>query len=68
MFSENYERIKKMPSLSGFNRGEVVKFSYGSPGTRSKLWARVCRFAQADDCINKFDPMTEEVKSTDFYG
>lgn len=31
-----------------------VYFSYGKPGTRSKLYARVCQYAKdKDSCINK---------------
>ncbi len=29
-----------------------VLFSYGSPGTREKLWQRVCQYVQKSDCIN----------------
>jgi hypothetical protein len=30
-----------------------VLFSTGAPGTRSDLWARVCRYANRPGCINK---------------
>lgn len=47
--------------------GAKVIFSTGPSGTRSRLWARVCQFAKNPDCINNFDPMTENVKSEDYY-
>lgn len=49
---------------------DVVLFSYGKPGSRSKLYARVCQFALArgaTDCINNFDPKTEPIKESDYY-
>lgn len=30
-----------------------VLFSYGEPGTRSRLYARVCQYAKKEGCINK---------------
>ncbi|MDI9406818.1 MAG: hypothetical protein QM522_08955 [Chitinophagaceae bacterium] len=39
--------------------GDLVHFSRGGPGTRAKLWARVCQFlkddAQRAQCLNQ-DP------------
>jgi hypothetical protein len=36
--------------------GDRVIFSYGPPGTRSKLWSRVCKFVgDRPGCINQ-DP------------
>ena len=39
---------------------DLVHFSHGGPGTRSKLWARVCQFLNSDDkkrlCLNQ-DPI-----------
>ncbi|MBD2576228.1 hypothetical protein [Oscillatoria sp. FACHB-1406] len=34
---------------------DLVHFSNGSPGTRARLYARVCQFAAQQGCINK-DP------------
>lgn len=38
---------------------DLVHFSHGGAGTRSKLWARVCQFLNSDDkkrlCLNQ-DP------------
>lgn len=34
--------------------GDRVLFSYGSPGTRARLWSRVCKFvADRGGCINQ---------------
>jgi hypothetical protein len=35
--------------------GDVVHFSNGSPGTRARLYARVCQYAKQGGCINQ-DP------------
>lgn len=38
--------------------GDRVIFSYGPPGTRSRLWSRVCQFVgDRAGCINQ-DPKT----------
>lgn len=34
---------------------DVVQFSNGSPGSRSRLYARVCQYAKQRGCINQ-DP------------
>jgi hypothetical protein len=33
--------------------GDRVLFSVGPPGTRVKLYARVCRYVEKPGCINK---------------
>lgn len=51
--------------------GDIVHFSYGKPGSRSRLYARVCQFALkrgATDCANQFDPEKETIKESDYYG
>lgn len=51
--------------------GETVHFSYGKNGSRSRLYARVCQFALkrgAADCANQFNPETETIKQSDYYG
>jgi hypothetical protein len=36
---------------------DLVHFSHGTPGTRAKLWARVCQYLRDDDkqrqCLNQ---------------
>lgn len=39
--------------------GDRVLFSHGEPGTRSRLYARVCRFTKKDGCINGPQDYTE---------
>lgn len=35
--------------------GDEVQFSTGAPGTRARLYARVCQYTSNADCINR-DP------------
>jgi len=44
-----------------------VNFSYGKPGTRSRLWARVCRFTKSPDCINQDEGKIGDIKDSDYY-
>lgn len=39
--------------MTGIVGGDRVMFSAGPPGTRSKLYARVCRYVDKAGCINK---------------
>lgn len=32
---------------------DVVHFSFGKPGTRERLYARVCQYAKKQGCINQ---------------
>lgn len=36
-------------------QGDRVYFSYGPPGTRLKLWQRVCQHVDKAGCINRRD-------------
>jgi len=45
---------------------DVVHFSYGNPGTRQRLHARVCQFAKKEGCINRVITRQELVEE-DFY-
>ena len=45
-----------------------VNFSFGKSGTREKLWARVCRYAKTDGCINLKREELGEIKDSDYYG
>ena len=47
--------------------GSKVLFSAGEPGTRSRLWARVCNFVQSPDCINQDEEAIGVVESNDYY-
>lgn len=58
--------------IQGMTGGQdLVHFSMGAPGTRAKLWARVCQYLrspeQCGQCLNQ-DPGTRgSVTSTDYY-
>jgi hypothetical protein len=45
---------------------DVVHFSYGKPGTRQRLHARVCQYAKKEGCINR-GITRQELVETDFY-
>ena len=44
-----------------------VLFSAGQPGTRARLWARVCQYVKSPDCINQDDSKIGDVASNDYY-
>lgn len=45
--------------------GEVL-FSVGKPGTKERLYARVCQFSKKPDCINNGE--LKEITDEDKYG
>jgi hypothetical protein len=48
---------------------DQVVFSQGAPGSRAKLWARVCQFVKEPQrCINQEASLRGEVAAEDFYG
>lgn len=51
--------------------GDLVYFSQGAPGTRAKLWARVCQYLrtpeQCAQCINQDLTLRGELTSGDYY-
>lgn len=47
--------------------GDQVIFSSGPPGTRAKLWARVCQYVHKHDCINQNPDSVGNVKPEDYY-
>ncbi|NEP15572.1 MAG: hypothetical protein F6J97_01570 [Leptolyngbya sp. SIO4C1] len=47
--------------------GDEVRFSSGSPGTRARLYARVCQYAQDRGCINKDPSQIGQVSQEDGY-
>jgi hypothetical protein len=50
---------------------DLVHFSQGAPGTRAKLWARVCQYLrtpeQCSQCLNQDPTLRGEVISSDYY-
>lgn len=47
--------------------GDKVIFSTGSPGTRARLWARVCNYVQKKDCINQDTDAIGTISGNDYY-
>ncbi|APD48464.1 hypothetical protein KQ302_09060 [Synechococcus sp. CS-602] len=48
---------------------EQVIFSQGAPGTRAKLWARVCQYVKEPQrCLNQDVTQRGAVQVDDFYG
>ncbi|MCP9885173.1 hypothetical protein KBY97_08560 [Synechococcus sp. ATX 2A4] len=48
---------------------DQVLFSQGAPGTRAKLWARVCQYVKEPQrCINQDAGLRGEAGVDDFYG
>lgn len=46
-----------------------VQFSTGAKASRTKLWARVCQYAQErGGCINTNPQLRREPTAADFYG
>lgn len=50
---------------------DLVHFSQGAPGSRAKLWARVCQYLrtseQCSKCINQDASLRGEVTRNDYY-
>lgn len=50
---------------------DLVHFSQGAPGTRAKLWARVCQYLQTPEkcalCLNQDPQLRGEVNKSDYY-
>jgi hypothetical protein len=44
-----------------------VQFSMGQPGTRARLYARVCQFTQDPACINQDPELIGELTQNDHY-
>ncbi len=51
--------------------GDLVHFSQGAPGTRAKLWARVCQYLRSDEqksqCLNQDPGLRGSVQQSDYY-
>ena len=50
---------------------DLVHFSQGAPGTRAKLWARVCQYLrtgeQKGQCLNQDPSLRGEIQPGDNY-
>ena len=51
--------------------GDLVHFSVGAPGTRAKLWARVCQYLRSPEqtgaCLNQDPNLRSEATAADHY-
>ncbi|MBF2034514.1 MAG: hypothetical protein IGR92_03300 [Leptolyngbyaceae cyanobacterium T60_A2020_046] len=52
--------------MTGVVGGDRVMFSAGPPGTRARLWARVCQYVEKAGCINPQGGAQAPAKA-DFY-
>ncbi len=59
----------EIQGVAGSN--DLVHFSQGAPGSRAKLWARVCQYLrtpeQCGQCINQDLTLRGEVSENDYY-
>jgi len=50
---------------------DLVYFSHGGPGSRAKLWARVCQYLRSDEqkgqCLNQDPGAPGQVKPSDYF-
>lgn len=50
---------------------DLVHFSQGAPGSRAKLWARVCQYLrtpeQCGQCLNQDPALRGQLSSSDYY-
>lgn len=50
---------------------DLVFFSHGGPGTRAKLWARVCQYLRSDEqqrqCLNQDPALRGTVQASDYF-
>jgi len=59
----------EIQGMSGGN--DLVFFSHGGPGSRAKLWARVCQYLRSDDqkrqCLNQDPDVAGQVQPSDYF-
>jgi hypothetical protein len=46
---------------------DQVLFSFGKPGTRARLYARVCQYAKRPGCINTDETKIGDIKEKDYF-
>ncbi|MFW6357740.1 MAG: hypothetical protein ACOC0N_00780 [Chroococcales cyanobacterium] len=62
------KRVQVCPACGVKIIGDQVHFSFGAPGTRERLWARVCQFAKKGGCINQNKDALNPIQPDDYYG
>jgi len=59
----------EIQGMAGGN--DLVHFSMGAPGSRAKLWARVCQYLrspeQCSQCLNQDSQLRGTVSASDYY-
>ena len=59
----------EIQGMAGGN--DLVFFSHGGPGTRAKLWARVCQYLRSDEqtrqCLNQDANLRGTVQASDYF-
>ena len=59
----------EIQGMAGGN--DLVQFSHGGPGTRAKLWARVCQYLRSDEqkaqCLNQDPNQRGTVVASDYF-
>ena len=68
MNTNNPENLQ-VCSICGVSIAEngQVNFSNGKPGTRARLYARVCQYTEKSGCINREPELIGELTSQDGY-
>ncbi len=68
MNSNNPENLQ-VCSICGVSIAEdgQVNFSDGKPGTRARLYARVCQYTKKFECINREPELIGELTAQDRY-
>lgn len=68
MNSNNSENLQ-VCSICGvaIAKNGQVNFSDGKPGTRARLYARVCQYTEKPECINQEADLIGEITAQDRY-
>ena len=68
MNNNNSENLQVCPICSvSITEDGQVNFSNGNPGTRARLYARVCQYTQKSGCINQEPELIGELTTQDRY-
>ena len=67
--NSNHPENLQVCSICGVSITEdgQVNFSNGKPGTRARLYARVCKYTEKPECINREPELIGELTSQDGY-
>ena len=68
MDSNNTENLQICPVCNvSITADNQVHFSNGSPGTRARLYARVCQYTQKPGCVNQESQLIGEITREDSF-